>query len=385
MSHQVPDLQSMLEGLIAAPSVSSVNPETDQGNMAVIDVLAPWLEDAGFRVEIMNLPGQPAKANLIATLGAGPGGLVLSGHTDTVPYDAARWNHDPFKLTEDGGLFYGLGTSDMKSFLALAIEAARGLSAKDLKQPLTILATADEESSMSGARALVEAGRPLGRYAVIGEPTSLRPVRLHKGVMAEAVRLIGRTGHASDPSLGNNALEGMHQVMGEILAWRRELQERYHHPAFPVPVPTINLGHIHGGDNPNRICGDCELLLDLRVLPSLDVEELRAQLSARVARVAEHRGLGWEVRPLFEAIPPAETPSGSAIVKASEELTGHAAGAVGFGTEAPFLNQLGMETIVLGPGNLAQAHQPDEYLEMASIPPTLELLRALIRRFCQDG
>jgi len=365
--------------------VSSVNPDTDRGNLSLIELLAQWLADAGFKTEIMALQGHPGKANLVATLGSGPGGLVLSGHTDTVPYDAARWTHDPFTLTEDGGLFYGLGTSDMKSFLALAIEAARGLAARDLKHPLIILATADEESSMSGARALVEANCALGRYAVIGEPTSLRPVRLHKGVMGESVRLIGRTGHASEPSLGNSALEGMQEVMGEILAWRLELQERNRHPAFPVPVPTINLGHIHGGDNPNRICGDCELLLDLRVLPGQEAEELRAQLSERVARVAERRGLGWDVAPLFDPVPPAETPSGSVIVKAAEELTGYPSGAVGFGTEAPFLNRLGMETVVLGPGNLAQAHQPDEYLEEARIPPTLELLRALIRRFCAEN
>ncbi len=385
MHHQPPKLRAMLDDLIALPTVSSVKPELNMGNRHLVDRLGEWLLGAGFQVEVMELPNQPGKANLIATLGRGPGGLVLSGHTDTVPYDAGRWQRDPFEITEEDGRLYGLGTSDMKSFLALALEAARGLTAKDMQRPLTILATADEESSMSGARALVQAGRPLGRYAVIGEPTSLRPVRLHKGVMNEAVRLIGQPGHASDPALGNSALEGMHEVMGEILAWRRELQERYRHPAFAVPVPTINLGHIHGGDNPNRICGDCELLLDLRVLPGLQVEELRAELAARVARVAERRGLGWEVAPLFEAIPPAETPASSAIVQASETLTGHAAEAVGFGTEAPFLNQLGLETVILGPGNLAQAHQPDEYLETGRIPPTLELLRALIRRFCIEG
>ncbi len=377
MHRHPPQLRAMLEDLIALPTVSSVKPELNMGNRHLIDRLAEWLSDAGYRVEILELPDQPDKANLIATLGTGPGGLVLSGHTDTVPYDAGRWTRDPFAITEDGGRLYGLGTSDMKSFLALAMEAARGLKAQNLKQPLTLLATADEESSMSGARALVQAGRPLGRYAVIGEPTSLRPVRLHKGVMNEAVRLVGQPGHASDPSLGNSALEGMQEVMG--------LQERHRHPAFAVPVPTINLGHIHGGDNPNRICGDCELLLDLRVLPGLSVDELRAQLSARVARVAERRGLGWQVTPLFESIPPAETRATSAIVQASEALTGHAAEAVGFGTEAPFLTQLGLETVILGPGNLAQAHQPDEYLEVARIPPTLDLLRALIRRFCLQG
>jgi acetylornithine deacetylase len=372
----------MLPALIAAPSVSSVTPEHDQGNRPVIDLLAAWLGAAGFRVEVIDLPGSPAKANLIATLGSGPGGLVLSGHTDTVPFDRERWSHDPLKLTEAGGRLYGLGTSDMKSFLAIAIEAARGLEAKDLAHPLVILATADEESSMSGARALVAAGRPLGRYAVIGEPTGLRPVRLHKGVMGEAIRLTGQTGHASDPSLGRNALDGMHEVMTEIIRWRERLAADHRHPAFPVPYPTVNLGHIHGGDNPNRICGACELHIDLRVLPGLTPEDLRAELSARVAAVAGRRNLAWEVRPLFEAIPPVETPAASEIVRAAEALTGHAAEAVSFGTEAPFLNGLGMETIVLGPGDIAQAHQPDEYLEAARIEPTVELLRALIRRFC---
>lgn len=384
MTSQAPPLMTMIEGLIATPSVSSVTPKMDQGNRAVIDLLADWLAAAGFRTEVMPLPGQPEKANLIATLGAGPGGLVLSGHTDTVPCDPERWGHDPFRVTEDGGRLYGLGTSDMKSFLALAIEAARGLEAKDVKRPLVILATADEESSMSGARALVAAGRPLGRYAVIGEPTSLRPVRLHKGVMGESIRLIGRTGHASDPSLGRNALDGMHEVMSEIIAWRGELKHAFSHPAFPVPHPTVNLGHIHGGDNPNRICGECELHIDLRVLPGLEMESLREALSRRVRNVAERRGLSWEVKDLFAGIPPVETPAASAIVKAGEALTGHAAEAVSFGTEAPFLNQLGMETIVLGPGNIEQAHQPDEYLEAQRIVPTLDLLRAMIQRFCME-
>lgn len=384
MSHQAPALIPMLEGLIGTLSVSSITPVFDHSNRPVIDLLAAWLEAAGFRVEILEIPGHPDKANLLATLGSGPGGLVLSGHTDTVPFDAPLWSRDPLKLTEADGRYYGLGTSDMKSFLALAIEAARGLSHADLKRPLMILATADEESAMTGARALVASGRPLGRYAVIGEPTGLRPVRLHKGVMGESVRLVGSSGHASDPSLGNNALEGMHEALTAILAWRDELQRTHRHPAFKVPYPTINLGHIHGGDNPNRICGECELHLDLRVLPGLDPDDLRAELARRVAAVAERRGLAWSVEPLFTPIPPVETPPDAEIVRAGEQLTGHAAESVSFGTEAPFFDQLGMQTLVLGPGDIAQAHQPDEYLALERIPPTLELLRALIRRFCID-
>lgn len=382
MLAQAPSLTTMLAELISTLSVSSVNPAWDHSNRALIDRLAEWLEAAGFHVEIMPLPQRPDKANLLATLGRGPGGLVLSGHTDTVPFDAHRWTYDPLCLTEADGRYYGLGTSDMKSFFALAIEAARGLSHADLTRPLMILATADEESAMHGARALVAAGRPLGRHAVIGEPTGLRPVRLNKGVMGESIRLVGRSGHASDPSLGINALDGMWEVMGALMAWREQLRTTSRHAAFAIDHPTLNLGHIHGGDNPNRICGESELHLDLRLLPGMDPEAMRAELETRVAPIAERRALQWSVRPLFESVPPGETPADASIVRVAESLSGHRAEAVNFGTEAPFLNALGMETVVMGPGDIAQAHQPDEYLALERIAPTLAILQGLIQRFC---
>ncbi|MBK5931850.1 acetylornithine deacetylase [Halochromatium salexigens] len=396
-----PPLRQMLEGLIAVPSVSSVDPGLDQSNRPVLDLLAGWLEDAGFRIEILPLPSQPKKANLVATLGgynqgrAGllasardnqpPSGLVLSGHADTVPFDEHLWRSDPLHLTEADGRLYGIGTADMKSFLGLAIEAARGFKPADLKHPLILLATADEESAMHGARALVESGRALGRHALIGEPTSLRPVRAHKGVMAEAIRLTGRSGHASDPSLGNNALEGMHEVLSALFAWRDELKRTQRDPAFAIDYPTMNVGHIHGGDNFNRICGHCELHLDIRPLPHQQPEQLRAELRERVAPIAERRALELDIEPLFPSIPPAETAAGAAIVQAAEALTGHHAESASFGTEAPFLNALGMETIVFGPGDIDQAHQPNEYLALDRIAPMLGYLRQLIQRFCVDA
>jgi acetylornithine deacetylase len=379
---QPPKLLTMIHELIALPSISSVSPAYDQGNRAVIDRLAEWLNGLGFATEIQPLSPSGHKANLIATLGRGPDGLVLAGHTDTVPYDEGRWQHDPFAMTEAENRLYGLGTSDMKSFLALAIEAARRYRSRELKHPIIILATADEESSMIGAQSLVNAKSRLGRYAVIGEPTGMKPIRLHKGILMEAIRLRGASGHSSDPSLGNNALEGMHQVLGELLAWRTELQAKHHNPAFLVPVPTLNLGHIHGGDNPNRICPECELHIDIRPLPGMDLDGLRAEMRQRLeARLAD-TGLTLELEPLFSGIPAMETDAGAAIVKAAEELTGHAAGAVAFGTEGPYLNELGMDTIILGPGDIDQAHQPDEYLALDRIEPTLEVLHGLIRRFC---
>jgi len=382
MTTPPPSLHNMLAALIAAPSMSSVSPEFDTSNRPVIDLLAVWLSGMGFQVEVLPLPAQPHKANLIATLGQGPGGLVLAGHTDTVPYDAGRWNHDPFRLTEADGRYYGLGTSDMKGFFALAIEAVRGLQAGDLKQPLIILATADEESSMEGAQALVELGRPRARHAVIGEPTGLRPVNAHKGILMEGIRLTGRSGHSSDPSLGNSALEGMHKVIGELLTWRGELQARHRDPRFTVPVPTLNLGHIHGGDNPNRICGQCDLHIDLRPLPGMELDELRATMEQRLGETLAGSGLQLEVRRLFHGTPAMHTPATAAIVQTAEQLSGHSAQAVAFCTEGPYLNRLGMDTIILGPGDIAQAHQPDEYLGLERIDPMVGILKGLIQRFC---
>jgi acetylornithine deacetylase len=375
-------LLERIQQLIATPSVSSVSPQFDQSNRPVIDLLANWLEDLGFAVRIEPLPEQPNKANLIATLGRGPGGLVLAGHTDTVPFDADRWRFDPFGGVIADERIYGLGSTDMKSFLALAIEAAREFATRKFSQPLVILATADEESSMHGAQALAAAEQPLGRHAVIGEPTELKPVRMHKGIMMEAIHLEGRSGHSSNPALGVNALEGMHEVIGELLRWRGELQARYRNPLFEIAVPTLNLGHIHGGDNPNRICGDCELHIDIRPLPGMALDELRGELRERLTRRLADSPLKLHLLPLFAGIEAMETPATAAIVRATEELSGAPAGVVSFGTEGPYLNALGMETVILGPGSVDCAHQPDEFLSLAAIEPMLEILRGLIVRFC---
>ena len=383
MTARLPDTLSIVRELIARPSVSCTDPHFDQSNLEVIHLLAGWLESAGFTVEIEAVA--QGKANLIATLGdvGNPDGLVLSGHTDTVPYDLDQWTLDPFKATERNNRIYGLGSADMKSFFALAIAAAQRFSPKDLRQPLIILATADEESSMCGVKALVKQSRRLGRYAVIGEPTGLRPIRMHKGVMLESIRVRGQSGHSSDPSLGANAIEGMYAVLTELLAFRAELRQGFRNPVFKVDYPTLNLGSIHGGDNPNRICAHCETQIDIRPLPGMDLDELHQTLLRRLRPIlAGAPGLSLEVHKLFDGLPPFETPADAEIVRTSERLTGKPAAAVAFGTEAPFLSRLGLETVVMGPGSIDQAHQPDEYLALDQIEPTIDLLGRLIERFC---
>ncbi|MCG8383657.1 MAG: acetylornithine deacetylase [Gammaproteobacteria bacterium] len=381
-SRKIPPLFDMIAKLIALPSVSSVSAEFDMGNDAVSHLLAGWCESFGCATEIMPIQTRPGHSNMLATLGKGAGGLVIAGHTDTVPYNENLWQHDPFKATEADNRLYGLGTTDMKAFLALALEAASRVNPRQLKKPLFLLATAGEESNMSGAKTLVDKRRPHADFAVIGEPTNMRPVRMHKGIMMENIRITGRSGHSSNPAFGNSALEGMHTVISALLDFRRELQENYTHPAFDVPVPTLNLGHIHGGDNPNRICGACELSIDLRPLPGMDINELREWLHQRINTRLEASGLSVDFEPLFDGIPAVETSASSPLVLAAEKLTGYTAEAVAFGTEAPYLQAMGMDVIVLGPGDVACAHQPDEFLQLDRIEPTVKQLEALIHQFC---
>jgi acetylornithine deacetylase len=376
----LPTLKEQFAALIAAPSVSCTQPSLDLSNKAVIDLLSTWLGDLGFTCDIQQVA--PGKFNLLASFGTGPGGLVLAGHSDTVPYDDALWKTDPLKLTEVDGTWVGLGVCDMKSFFALVIEAVLPLLAHPFKQPLLVLATCDEESSMAGARALAAAGKPLGRAAVIGEPTGLRPIRLHKGVMMERIDILGRSGHSSDPSLGHSALEAMHATMAELMQLRQKWQRLYRNEQFSVPQPTMNFGCIHGGDNPNRICGQCSLEFDLRPLPGMDAEQLRSAIREKLKPIAERHEVKIDYAPLFPHVPAFEQAADAELVRVAERLTGHRAEAVAFGTEAPYLQQLGCETIVLGPGDISCAHQPGEFLELSRLQPTVKVLRELIQHYC---
>ncbi|MCP4000378.1 MAG: acetylornithine deacetylase [Gammaproteobacteria bacterium] len=375
--------------LIATPSISSVSPKWDTPNTVLITGLAERLETAGWQVDIQNIPDTPGKQNLIATLGKeaeeGQGtGLVLSGHTDTVPCDDALWASDPFSLAERDQRLYGLGSADMKAFLAIAMSACADIDPAKLTAPVILLATADEESSMAGARALAASGKPAARYAVIGEPTGLQPIRMHKGIFMESITVTGQSGHSSDPDVGHNALVGMQVVINELQKWQGELRAGPLNDAFKVPYSTLNLGHIHGGDNPNRICGECELQIDLRFIPGLNRDELRTELNQRLRRslIRHYPDMDLTCKSLFDGTQPMLTDKESALVKTAEAMTGKRAGAVSYATEAPYLSSLGMDVVVLGPGSIDQAHQPNEFLPLDQIQPTIEIIRKLIKKFC---
>jgi acetylornithine deacetylase len=375
----------MMRAIIGTPSVSSTDAQFDQSNLPVIHLLAEWLENIGFSVDIQHLADKN-KANLIATIGPthpGADGLILSGHTDTVPYDDGQWQHDPFKLTEKDNKVFGLGSTDMKSFFALAIDAASNFNHSDLKHPLTILATADEESAMAGAQALRKNQLQHAKYAIIGEPTNLTPIRMHKGVMMESIVVSGHAGHSSNPGLGASATEGMNLVISELLKWRSALQEKYSNPLFDVSVPTLNIGSIHGGDNPNRICSHCETRIDIRPLPGMDIQELRGELQQRLKHVLPQQSkLSIAHRSLFHGVPPFEIHKNAKLTQITESLLKRPSEAVAFGTEAPYLTDLGIETIVVGPGSIDQAHQPNEFISTNQIQPYTTFLQRIIQEIC---
>jgi acetylornithine deacetylase len=380
----LPSFDDMLTALVSEPSVSSTTPAIDRSNLRVIEHLANWLDNLGFHTELMPLPGAPHKANLVATLGTGEGGVVLAGHTDTVPFDESKWVSDPFRVTEHDDRLYGLGTCDMKGFFPVALEAARTFVDQKLSKPLTIVATSDEESSMAGARYLVEGGKPQADYAIIGEPTGLTPIYAHKGIAFMSIDLQGSSGHSSNPDLGCNALESMHALMTELMAFRDDLGREYRNPAFTVEVPTINLGCMQAGDSPNRICGHAQLQIDMRLLPGMHTEETIERLRARLAKINEPRGTKLSLTTHYPPVPPFETPRDSDLVQTLAKCSGRAPGTVAFGTEGHFLQSLGMETVVFGPGSIDQAHQPNEYLARDQIAPAQDILRHIIARYCTD-
>ncbi|CAL10259.1 acetylornithine deacetylase [Yersinia enterocolitica] len=393
MKMKLPPFIELYRALIATPSISATDSALDQSNEALINLLAGWFADLGFRVEIQPVPDTRHKFNLLASIGEnsvgkkssgeGSGGLLLAGHTDTVPYDEGRWTRDPFTLTEHDNKLYGLGTADMKGFFAFILDAVRDIDASTLSKPLYILATADEETTMAGARYFAASTQLRPDFAIIGEPTSLQPVRAHKGHISNAIRITGQSGHSSDPARGVNAIDLMHESITELMKLRTTLQERYNNPAFAIPYPTMNFGHINGGDAANRICACCELHMDIRPLPGLTLSDLDELMTEALAPVSARWPGRLSIDQLHPPIPGYECPTDHHMVGVIEELLGERTAVVNYCTEAPFIQQI-CPTLVLGPGSINQAHQPDEFIDMAFIEPTRELIGQLVDHFCQQ-
>ncbi|TDB51501.1 acetylornithine deacetylase [Photorhabdus khanii] len=381
MNIKLPPFIELFRQLIATPSISATDISIDQSNESLINLLASWLKEIGFEIEIQPVPKVRGKYNLLATLGSGSGGLLLCGHTDTVPFDEGRWTKDPFTLTERDNKLYGLGTADMKGFFAFIIDALRDIDVSRITRPLYILATADEETTMAGARYFAANTTIRPDFAIIGEPTALRPICAHKGHLSNAIRIVGQSGHSSAPDRGINAIDLMHESIGHLIELRNTLKERYNNPAFTIPYPTMNFGYIHGGDAVNRICAHCELHMDIRPLPGLTLQDLNGLLNEALEPVKQRWPGRLTIDELHAPIPGYTCPTDHKMVDVIEKLLGRKAETVNYCTEAPFIQEV-CPTLVLGPGSIEQAHQPDEFIDMSFIEPTKKVISQLIDHFC---
>lgn len=383
----LPSFIQIYNDLITIPTISSVtNGKLDCPNKELIDKLANWFNELGFKISLVEVPNTRNKYNLLATYtndsNKEQGGLLLSGHTDTVPFDEGQWTKNPFKITEQDNKWYGLGTADMKGFFAFILDALRDIDLTTLTKPLHILATADEEITMAGAAYFAQHTTLQPDCTIIGEPTSLIPIRAHKGFTANVIRVIGKSGHSSDPDKGVNAIEIMHLVIGKLLELKQKLKDQYHNDGFAVPYPTMNLGMIKGGDSANRICGCCELLLDIRVLPEMNANSLFEVVYNALKPIMERYPNRIEVANEVDPIDGYECKKEEPALKTVEQLLNQSAQTVNYSTEAPFLNKIA-PTIVLGPGSIEQAHQPDEFVSMDYLKPTKMAITDLINRFCR--
>ena len=291
---------------------------------------------------------------------------------------------DPLSLTETEDRYTGLGSIDMKGFFAFAADAAASFSGKKLREPLYILATSDEETTMNGAKAFMEQAAIRPRAVIIGEPTSLTPVYKHKGYMAFRVTAHGRRAHSSNPAEGVNAIEIMHRAIAGIMKFRDSLRE-FRSPDFRVPEPTLNIGLIKGGDSPNSVPDACVMQFDVRPTELTPVDFIEDGVRKAIAESAGEYSGSVEIEDLYPPLPAFGGGLEQPVVKKLAELSGNEPVTVGYATEAGLLSGLTPDTVVFGAGSISNAHQPDEYLLKEEIGPMSRILREIISLICEKG
>lgn len=322
------------------------------------------------------------KINLIALSGADFSGipeveLALVGHTDTVPYDP-NWS-EATNLTERDGKLYGRGSCDTKGFIAAALTAVENHAT--LRKPLALIFTADEEIGLRGAKHLAQINAIRPRYSIVGEPTSLKPIRAGKGYSLAEVVVKGREAHSAYPALGASAVFRAARLINRLEAVAASLRDELH-PAFDPAFTTLNIGLIRGGSAKNVLAGECRFTLEWRPIPTQPSERV---LNLLKSAIAEEQRLDPDFECEFDAARQDtgfETDAGSPLIALLEEATGIGSGTVAFGTEAAQMKLLGSEPVVIGPGDIREAHRTGEFVPVAELEKCAEVLQLAIARLC---
>ncbi|KMW58802.1 Acetylornithine deacetylase [Candidatus Rhodobacter oscarellae] len=349
----------ILERLVAFPTVSA------ESNIALIDWVEAYLRARGFQTQrLPNASGD--KAGLFAQIGKGEGGVLLSGHTDVVPVEGQPWTGDPFKLRRAGDRVFGRGTTDMKGFVASVLALADRVEADDLKEPLKLVFSYDEEVGCIGIAEMLPWLTPLlgqPRACIVGEPTEMRVAIGHKGKAAFRAVCQGEAGHSALAPRFRNALH----LAADFIAGLRAMQDRLaktgaRNAAYDIPYTTLHVGTMSGGTALNMVPERAELLFEFRHLAGDDPAELRAAIEAISADIGS-----IQIENAF-AYPGLSTPLDAEITRIAQDLAHTDTCKVAYGTEAGFFDGLGIPTVVCGPGSMERdGHKPDEGIDLSQL------------------
>ena len=374
-----------LAKLVSFPTVSR------DSNLALID----WMEDVLTRMGARcnrTWNEDRRKANLWAGLGPeGPGGVVLSGHTDVVPVDGQDWHSDPFMVSARDGRLYGRGTTDMKGFAAVVLAVLARAQLTALRQPLHLALSYDEEVGCLGVdrmidEALMRGVRP--DFAVIGEPTTMQIIRAHKSINVFRTQVIGKAAHSSQPHRGAGAILAAGRLINELCRIGEEKRAAARANGCEPPWTTVQVGLIGGGNAVNILPAECEFLWEYRALPDEHPDEIieRMQAFATADVLPDLREFAPEADIRFETlarVPPLVPDAEGRAERWVGSLPGvrsGGSGEVSFATEAGSFQRAGIHTVVCGPGSIDQAHQPDEFIELSELDRCERMIEAIIGR-----
>ncbi|WP_341705090.1 acetylornithine deacetylase [Ferrovibrio sp.] len=375
----------MIRQLVEMPTVSR------DSNLDLIHWIRDHLKGMGVESTLVH-DATGKKANLYATLGPQDRpGIVLSGHTDVVPVDGQDWETDPFRLTEKDGLLYGRGTSDMKSFVAIALAYAPQFLAQPLQTPIHYAFTYDEEVGCLGAKRLIEVLKEMPvtpKACIVGEPTGMQVIGQHKGKKSWRVDVRGFECHSSLTHLGANAVEAAAELIAFIKALaRKKKAEGPFDAEFAPPHTSLHTGTVQGGTALNIVPKDCSFLWEIRYLPQDDVDALydevvayaRDRLEPELKAVDPACGFSFTQ---ISGFPGLATPDSAGVIELAKVLTGaNRVSKVSFGTEAGLFSQeAGIPTIVCGPGSIEQAHKPNEFIALDQIAQCEAFMDRLLER-----
>jgi len=364
------------QSLLMAQTLVRMNTVSAYSNLELIDFAQSHLAALGVRSRI-TYNAERTKANLFATLGEGkPAGVIVSGHTDTVPWDGQDWSVDPLSAVVRNERLYGRGSADMKSFIAVALSNARRFLESDSPFAVHFAFSYEEEIGCFGVKELIADMRDAGikpLACIVGEPTSMVPAIAHKGVYRYKCCVRGKEAHSSLTPKSVNAIEMAARVIGKV----RDMAEGFErseprYEGFDVPFSTASVGQFHGGIADNVVPRDAEFRYEFRDLPTADAGKMQAEVVAyagslepAMKKVAPDAGFSFEtICEIPSFLGSANDPITLLAQRlASEERTT----LVAFGTEAGLFKNAGIPTVVCGPGSIEQAHQPDEYVSLEQL------------------